>query len=327
MNLEISKTVEHVVIREHMNVGALIQQFDNSGAFGAGCLAEAADIYREMLTTPNTTVFTTLAGAMVPGGMRRIIRDILALNYTDVLITTGANLTHDLIEAFGKKHLRDTPSVSDVHLREQGISRIHNIHVTNDAFVHLEEQLQPIFDAIFSSSRKKLSSYQLLRELGLQIDDSNSIIATAAKNKIPIFCPALTDSILGLQLMLYSETHPIILDPLVDLKTVTHIAFEATLSGILIIGGGVPKNYALQSALMTDKAFEYAIQLTTDHPEAGGLSGATLHEAQSWGKLESHARFRTVTADATITLPLLYAAALDHTNGQERHIHRPDLNL
>ena len=315
-----SRVVEHIAIREHMRVGALIHQFDQSGAFGAGRLAEAATIYNKMLTDPNTTVFTALAGAMVPGGMRRIIRDMLALKYTDVIITTGANVTHDLIEAFGHHHLRKIPSVSDVNLREQGISRIHDVYVTNKAFILLEERLQQIFDEISPSCLEKIPPSQLLKELGLRIQDPHSFIATAAKKGIPIFCPAITDSILGLQLMLYSETHPISLDPLTDLKELIHITFEAESTGVLIIGGGVPKNYALQSALITGKGFRYAVQLTTDHPEAGGLSGATLGEAQSWGKLDPEARFTSVIADATITLPLLYMFALEQNKGQERCI-------
>ncbi len=317
---ESSRVVEHIVIREQMRVGPLIQQFDQSGAFGAGCLAEAATIYNLMLTDPTTTVITALAGAMVPGGMRRILRDMLALQYTDVLITTGANLTHDLIEAFGHHHLRNPPSTSDVSLREQGISRIHNVYVTDEAFILLEERLQHLFDKISPSRLEMISPNQLLREVGLRINDPNSIIAIAAKKGIPIFCPAITDSILGLQLMLYAETHPISLDPLADLKELIHITFEAESTGVLIIGGGVPKNYALQSSLITGKGFRYAVQLTTDHPEAGGLSGATLNEAQSWGKLDPNARFASVIADATITLPLLYAFTLEQNKGQKRHI-------
>ena len=317
---ESSRVVEHIKIRDQMRIGTLLQQFDQSGAFGAGCLAEAAAIYNHMLTDPTTTVITALAGAMVPGGMRRILRDMLALKYTDVLITTGANLTHDLIEAFGHHHLRNPPSASDVSLREQGISRIHDVYLTNEAFILLEERLQQLFDEISPSQLEMIPPNRLLRELGLRINDPNSFIATAAKKGIPIFCPALTDSILGLQLMLYAETHPISLAPLADLKELIRIAFEAESTGVLIIGGGVPKNYALQSALITGKGFRYAVQLTTDHPEAGGLSGATLNEAQSWGKLDPKARFASVIADATITLPLLYAFALDQNKGQERSI-------
>ena len=321
-----SKAVEHITIHNQIKVEELVKQFGYAGAFGAGCLAEAASIYSDMIADSKATIFTSLAGAMVPGGMRRIIRDILDLNYTDVLITTGANLTHDLVEAFGSKHYRNLSYESDTKLRTQGISRIHNVHVTNDAFVHLENQLQKLFDEISPSTLEKISSNRLLSEIGLRLNDPNSIIATAAKKRIPIFCPAITDSILGLQLMIYSETHSLALDPLADLKDLMRIAYDADTSGVLIIGGGVPKNYTLQSALVTDKSFRYAIQLTTDHPEGGGLSGATLNEAQSWGKIEPEARFKTVIADATITLPLLYTTALEHNKGRKRNRITPNTN-
>ncbi len=125
---------------------------------------------------------------------------------------------------------------------------------------------------------------------------------------VPVYCPALQDSVIGLQAWLYKEGNPLNVDAFADMHEFMEICYEAESAGAFLIGGGVPKNYILQSMLVTPKSFDYAIQLTMDHPETGGLSGATLDEAQSWGKVGENAKSVTVYADATITLPLMVAA-------------------
>jgi deoxyhypusine synthase len=126
---------------------------------------------------------------------------------------------------------------------------------------------------------------------------------------IPVYCPAIQDSIIGLQAWLYKQTKPLNVDVFADMKGLIDRCFEAKRAGIMIIGGGVPKNFILQSMLVTPRSFDYAIQLTMDRPETGGLSGATLDEARSWGKIGENARSVTVYSDATITLPMIVAAA------------------
>jgi deoxyhypusine synthase len=156
----------------------------------------------------------------------------------------------------------------------------------------------------------RMSSAKLLREIGLRLDDRNSFLRAAARHEIPVFAPALADSILGLQAWLYSQDHEFIIDSLLDVREMVELAGKAEKPGAVLLGGGVPKNFVLQSMLLTPRAFEYAIQITMDRPEHGGLSGATLEEAKSWGKVSPNARLVTVVGDATVIFPLLIAALL-----------------
>ena len=153
---------------------------------------------------------------------------------------------------------------------------------------------------------------------GRQIDDERSILRSAYEMKVPVFCPALPDSMIGLQAWMFSQTKKLTVDAFADIKEIVDICYEAEHSGIVIIGGGVPKNFALQSMLVTPKSFDLAIQLTTDTPENGGLSGATLSEAISWGKISAHAKYVTVYGDATITFPMMVAASMERLDKKKQ---------
>jgi len=141
------------------------------------------------------------------------------------------------------------------------------------------------------------------------VDEDAGVAAAAYENDVPIYCPAIQDSVLGLQAWMYSQTKEFTLDALDDMSDLTDQAFDAEHAGALVVGGGVPKNFTLQTMLVAPKAYEYAVQLTMDPEATGGLSGCTLDEARSWGKIEKAGRNATVYGDATITLPLLVAAA------------------
>ncbi len=145
------------------------------------------------------------------------------------------------------------------------------------------------------------------------VPEDAGVLAAAYENDVPVYCPAFQDSVLGLQAWMYSQTSEFTVDALADMTQITDIAYEADSAGAMVVGGGVPKNYVLQTMLVSPDAYDYAVQLTMDPSNTGGLSGATLDEARSWGKLEKDARNVSVYADATITLPLVVAAA------RERH--------
>ena len=142
-----------------------------------------------------------------------------------------------------------------------------------------------------------------------EIDEHQGVAATAYEHDVPIYCPAVQDSVLGIQAWMHSQVTDFTLDALADMTPLSDIAAEAEQAGAFVVGGGVPKNYVLQTMLVSPDAYDYAVQLTMDPPQTGGLSGATLDEARSWGKLEKAARNVSVYADATITLPLVVAAA------------------
>jgi deoxyhypusine synthase len=298
------ETVHQLEIEPEMSVDALVRGMSRCG-FGARRLSEAVDIYESMLLE-DYTKFLALSGAMVPAGMRNVVSELIQKGHVDVLVTTGANLVHDIIESFGHHCLGNAQS-DDSSLRAQGLSRIYDVFIGDDDFVHFEELMQNILP----ERAEAISGTELMRSLGSQISDEKSILRSAYEADVPVFCPAISDSMIGLQAWLRGQTRKLTLDAFADIKQIVDICYESRRAGALIVGGGVPKNFTLQSMLVTPKSFDLAIQLTTDTPENGGLSGATLSEAVSWGKISAGARYVTVYGDATITFPLMVAATME----------------
>jgi len=317
--------IGHAEVRGGMTVGELVEEYGAAG-IGAADLHEGVDIFTQMCDDDVTT-FVGLAGAMVPTGMRAIVADLIRDGHVDALVTTGANLTHDAIEAIGGKHhhgqVHDegkTEREHDETLRDEGVDRIYNVYLPQEHFAlfesHLREEVFPVLESECEDGG--VSIQRLTEELGRAnseindaegIEEDAGIAAAAYEHDVPIHCPAVQDSVLGLQAWMYSQTSQFTLDALGDMTAITDLAYEADEAGALVVGGGVPKNYVLQTMLVSPDAYDYAVQLTMDQPNTGGLSGATLDEARSWGKLEKAARNVSVYADATITLPLLVAGA------------------
>ncbi|MFC6835068.1 deoxyhypusine synthase [Halomarina ordinaria] len=313
----------HAQVRAGMTVGDLVEEYGRAG-IGAAAVHEAVDVTAEMLADEDCTVFLSLAGAMVPTGMRRVVSDLVRDGHVDALVTTGANLTHDAIEAVGGKHHHGrtgaperTEREHDERLRDEEVDRIYNVYLPQEHFAlfesHLREEVFPPLE-----EEGSVSIARFCAELGranAEVNDREGVaedagVAAAAFDcDVPVYCPAIQDSVLGLQAWMYSQTSPFSLDALRDMSPLTDLAYEADRAGCLLVGGGVPKNFTLQTMLVTPGAYDYAVQITMDGAATGGLSGATLDEARSWGKLEKDARNVTVLGDATVYLPLLVAGA------------------
>ncbi|MCD5410010.1 MAG: deoxyhypusine synthase [Methanocellales archaeon] len=300
----LQKPIKQIRLESDMTINQLIEEM-RGAAFGAGRLAEAVDIYEAMLRDDGTKFFG-FAGAMVPAGMRQIVVDLIKDQQIDVLVTTGANIVHDLIEAFGGRHYKGTEQVDDLELGRRQINRIFDVFIPERHFTVFEDRLLDIFADI---DRECMGIRELLTEIGMRVKDPNSIISMATEKNVPIFCPAIADSAIGLQAWLYTQTKKLDVDTFKDMREFMDICYNAKKTGAMFVGGGVPKNFILQSMLVTPRAgFDYAIQLTIDRAETGGLSGATLDEAKSWGKVGEDAHTVTVYADATIALPIIIAA-------------------
>jgi deoxyhypusine synthase len=301
------EAVKQVKIRPGMTVGELVRELEASGAFNGGSLAKACRITETMFRDEKATTFLGLAGAMVPAGMGGIVADLMDRGYVDILVSTGANLVHDMVEAIGCSHYHGKAECSDTDLRKQGINRIYDVYVPDDAFTQFEEFIQRVFGGLREGTA--ISTSELLAMVGGKL--SSGILATAARRGVPVYCPAVQDSVFGLQFSLFNENHHVVVDAFRDMKGFLDRCFTAERAGAIIIGGGVPKNFIFQGMLLAPHGFAYAVQLTGDRPDLGGLSGATLDEARSWGKLTAEAQGVTVYGDATITLPVLSAAVLE----------------
>ncbi len=274
-------------------------------AFNARRLAEAAKICAEMVND-DAFVFLTVAGAMVPAGMRKIIAGMMKNGFIKCLVTTGANVVHEISEALGYAHEIGSAYADDVELAEMNINRIYDVFIKQEAFEKIEEFLSGVIEELSGT----MASYEFLWEIGSRLDDRNSFLRIAWENRVPIFCPTLHDSIAGLHISIYRKDLQI--DFFKDVNRIIDLCFQKSKMGVIIVGGGVPKNFTLQSMLLAE-GFDYAVQITSDSPQWGGLSGATLEEAKSWCKLKPNAKAVTVYCDATIALPLIYAYLLDRT--------------
>jgi len=297
-------------LKNGLTVGALVSEMNECGVLGAGKIGKAAEIVKEMFSDSDYTVFLTLAGPLVPGGLRQIIRDLIEQEYVNVIVTTGANMVHDMVESLGHHHWIGTFLAEDEELKTQDIGRIGDIYIGQDAFKGLEKWMYKTLESIPETKRERISTTELLFEIGKRLPDSDSILATAAKKEVPIISPGLVDSIAGFHLWMFGQDKKLRIDPLLDTHKLVDIVYEAKKAGIIILGGGWPKHFTLFANTFRE-GVDRAIQITMDRPEPGGLSGATLKEAISWGKVKPEGKAVTVICDVTIAFPLIVASALE----------------
>jgi len=308
--------VKHMRLQTGMSVSQLVKEMKAAGVLGAGNVGKAAELVSEMFAEPDYTVFLTLAGAIVPAGFRRIIADLIDKECVNVLVTTGSNMVHDIVEALGYRHMVGTFAAEDRRLRKENIGRIGDIYIEQEAFQGLEKWLFKTVESIPEEKRRRMSAAELLHEIGKRITDKESILSVAAHKNVPIICPALVDSIAGFQLWMFGQDKTLHIDPLLDVKTLMDKVYEAKKAGIIILGGGMPKHFALFANTFRE-GVDAAVQITMDRPEPGGLSGASLEEAISWGKVKPKGKAVTVICDATIAFPLIIAVALENVRKAE----------
>jgi len=302
------RKVNHVGLNKRKKVNDLVKEMELSGVMGGGKIGNAASIIEQMIKDKDCKVFLGIAGAMVPGGMKKIIVDFIKKGHVDVLVSTGANLTHDLIEALGYKHYQGCLRIDDKKLNEEGIDRIYDCFMKNEVYIGLED----FFNKIFDKLPKKMSIKEFLYELGKRVKNKDSILRVCYEKNIPLFCPGISDS--GIGMMIYNnlvKNKKIDVDAFQDLKDINEISWTAKKIGVIYVGGGVPKNFIQQSIQFSKNGADYAVQITMDRPEPGGSSGAELREGISWGKLNYKAKHVNVICDATIALPLIMNAVID----------------
>ena len=306
--------VNQINVTNDMKISDLISQFDGSGVLGAGRVARACNILTDMIQDDDMKVFMSLGGPLIPGGMKNIVTKMIKEGHVDLIVSSGANITHDLVEAFGGSHYRHEGK-DDEELNEEGIGRIADINVGSDDFTIFESEITKIFEQI-ASEKQSISIQELLHEIGLLVEDENSFVATAARNDVPIFAPGLIDSMMGLQLWIFNQDHDFVVDAVADMHYLSDIVFGAERVGAILLGGGLTKHYTLASNVIKG-GLDAAIQITMDRPEAGSLGGAPLEEAKSWAKARCGSSLASVVGDVTVIFPLIYAAALDKINDRD----------
>jgi deoxyhypusine synthase len=308
--------VKHIKIDGALTVDKLMQQFNGSGALGAGRLATACDIYEKMLKDKDCTIFLALSGAVVPAGMRTIITDLIRKKLVDVIVSTGACMVHDAIEAVGGHHYQGGWAVNDQELYKYHLFRIYDIFVPEEDYVKLDFKLSEMYDNIAAERKgESLASNEFAWEIGKRLTDENSILRAAYEENVPIFLPAVRDSEFGFIHWLHSSQEnkkPVLLvDAFKDVPTICNICAKSPKNGMIVIGGGVPRNTIQSSALASKKGLDYAVVITLDRPETGGLSGSTLEETVSWGKMKGHADHVMVIGEALMVFPFIVASVTE----------------
>lgn len=316
----LSDPVRHLDTESNVRVADVLEAFNGTG-FQSRNLASCLNVLMSCLKDPDRpTIFMGLAGAMVPGGLKKVIRDMLKTHVIDVLVSTGANLYHDIYEALGFRHYLAHGYVSDTELRDNRINRMLDVYADDKKFDDSDSYIKRFADSL---EPRTYSTREFIYLLGKSLSDHNSVVATAAEEGIPVFCPAISDSSIGIALAAHriekvrKGESPIAIETIQDNLEIVRIKMLAKKSAAMFVGGGTPKNYIQQITPMAAvmkisiPGHFYGLAITTDDPKWGGLSGCTFEESQSWGKYEYEARFATVYCDATIALPLLFRSALD----------------
>jgi deoxyhypusine synthase len=308
--------VKHIKINGALTVDRLMRQFKGSGSFGAGRLARACNIYEKMVRDKECTMFLALSGAVVPAGMRALVTELIRARLIDVVVSTGASMVHDVIEAFNGHHYKGSWVADDDELYKYHIFRIYDIFVPEEDYVRLDYQLAEIYREIAAERKgESLSSNEFAWEIGKRLKDPNSILRAAYEEDVPIFIPAVRDSEFGYIHLLHAsqENQKDILEVAAfkDVPLICDICGKSPKNGMIVIGGGVPRNTVQSAAIAAKKGMDYAVVITMDRPETGGLSGSTLKETVSWGKVKGEADKVMVIGDALIIFPIIVASVVE----------------
>jgi deoxyhypusine synthase len=294
------------------DVSRLLEGMSATG-FQGRKLGESLDVWAQMCRDPDCTILLGLSGAMIPAGMQQCLIQLVENRYVDVIVSTGANIFHDVCEHFGISHYLGHHQADDCQLFSKGIDRIYDVFAFEEQFRSIDLKFADFAGMIAPFS---CSSANFIRRFGEwmigQFPERRSLLSTCVEENVPVFIPALCDSSIGIGLMVARrngiQAH---IDQIADVDEIARIVEGSKKTGVVYIGGGVPKNFIQQTQVIADmyhagqEGHAYAIQYTTDAPHWGGLSGCTFEEAISWGKEAPHAPRVQCFCDATIALPFI----------------------
>jgi len=316
----LKETVEHIDIKS-FDSSPIIDSMRKM-SFSSRDTANAADIMLKMIKDKECTVILTLAGSTSAGGCMQVYVDLLKNNMVDAVVATGASIIDmDFFEALGFKHYIGRTDFSDKRLREFYIDRIYDTFIDEDDLQECDNKIKFIADQL---EPRPYSSREFIYELGRYLSKNSvkkeSLVQTAFEKNIPIFCPAFSDSSAGFGLVKHQWENPdkhVTIDSVRDFRELTMIKMEAGTTGLFMIGGGVPKNFAQDIVVCAEilgksvSMHKYAVQITVADPRDGACSSSTLQEASSWGKVDTRYE-QMVYAEATTVVPLI-ASYLYHS--------------
>ena len=307
--------VDPFSVRDKMSAAEIVQAMAGT-SFQARNLATAARIWRRMLED-DVTIFLGLAGAMVPAGMRNVIRYLIENRMVDVIVSTGANMFHDVYETLGKPHWQTEAHTDDVELGRRRLNRFYDVLAPESDFADAEEFVVALSQTL--EGDRPYSTREYFERVGralIPMAQEEGILTAAARAGVPIYSPALGDSVHGLAITTarVRTGQRVIFDIIGDVLETSHIALTSKRTGVIYVGGGTPKNFIQQAEVAAYiygrevPGHKYGVQITMDQPQWGGLSGCTFEEAQSWRKIAPDADFVTLNVEATVALPLIVSS-------------------
>ena len=312
------RKIEPFDAKKVKTINDLLSLLKNCGFQGRN-LGRALDILEKMVTDKKILTVMTLSGAMVPAGMGDLICVLMEEKLIDVLVSTGANVIHDLVDVTSEiGHYIGNSNVDDNELFKFRINRIYDVFLPEENYEKAENNLLRIIKELFDTKNIIITPNELLREVGQKIE-KRCILSVAARNNIPIFVPAFSDSEFALNLIKFSvrEGYNFQFDILREVQDFANIIRNSEECGTIIIGGGVPRNWAQQVFPLLDQidemetiGYNYSVRIHTASEYDGGLSGCTVSESKSWGKYHLESKYVSVWCDATIALPFLVAGLL-----------------
>ena len=313
----LNKPVEHIDITK-FDARPIISSMEKM-SFVSRETANAAKIYNEMLSEKDCTIFLTLAGSTSAAGCMHIYRDLVKYNMVDAIVATGASIIDmDFFEALGFKHYQGSQFQDDTELRKNYIDRIYDTYIDEEELQHCDKVIGEIADSL---EPRTYTSREFISELGKYLKKNakkkDSLIEMSYDYQVPIFCPAFTDSSAGFGLVMHQEKNPkkhMTIDSIREFRELTEIKIKSKGSGLLMIGGGVPKNFIQDTVICAEllgkdvDMHKYAIQITVADTRDGACSSSTLKEASSWGKVDT-SKEQMVFAEATSVIPLIASDA------------------
>lgn len=318
--------IEHIDIKK-IDATEIVEAMKKM-SFTSRDLGRAAEIYDMMLADPDCAIILTLAGSTSAGGCMNLYADLVKNNMVDAVVATGASIVDmDFFEALGFRHYRGTSSVNDHELRERYIDRIYDTFIDEEQLQMCDKSVTKIAEAL---EPRPYSSREFIREMGKWLTKSakkkDSLVQAAYENNVPVFCPAFSDSSAGFGLVLHQHHNPqkhVSIDSVKDFYELTKIKMNSPTSGLLMIGGGVPKNFAQDTVVCAEilgkevPMHKYAVQITVADVRDGACSSSTLKEASSWGKVDTTYE-QMVYAEATSVLPLIASYAYHKGSWKKR---------
>ena len=338
-----SEKVRAIEVSAQKPVNQLLKEMSNTG-FQGRKLAEVVDVLEEMIKNEKLTILMGYAGSLSTTGQWKIVKWLIENRYIDILVSTGANISEDIVEAMGFNYFKGHHITDDGKVFESGFNRYYDVYGKESDYLKMTELIS---DFIVGNLKEDhpYSSREFLYLFGKWLDNKgiDSIVATAAKHNVPIFCPAIVDSPYGdAGLIARSRGFNLVIDNMKDYVEFMELGEKVQETGVVYIGGGVPKDFIQLFAVTSDLLYKdkkvpnrsgslmregtdenyyphrYAVQITTDSPQWGGLSGCTFEEAISWGK-ETHAgKFVQCYCDATIALPIVSHALAERVKTKRK---------